>query len=80
VSGRDFTAAKKYRDVAATSRAAIVIVIVIVINDLASLDPWRPRGIEIRCHAQTVGGSEPCIVIHPDRVISWGLDDTDPST
>jgi hypothetical protein len=73
VSGRDFTATKKYRDVAATGRAAIVI------DDLASTDPWRPRGIEIRGHAQTVTGPEPGIVIHPDRVISWGLDDTTPA-
>jgi pyridoxamine 5'-phosphate oxidase family protein len=74
VSGRDFTSTKKYRDVAATGRAAIVI------DDLASADPWRPRGIEIRGHAQTVAGPEPCIVIHPDRVISWGLGDTHPKT
>ncbi len=57
VSGRDFTATKKYRDVAATGRAAIVI------DDLASADPWRPRGIEIRGHAQTVAGPEPCIAM-----------------
>ncbi|MGB9375927.1 MAG: PPOX class F420-dependent oxidoreductase [Mycobacteriales bacterium] len=68
VSGRDFAATKKYRDVAATGRAAIVI------DDMASTDPWRPRGIEIRGHAESVTGSEPHIVIHPDRVVSWGLD------
>ena len=33
---------KKFRDVARTGRAAIVI------DDLASTDPWRPRGIEVR--------------------------------
>jgi pyridoxamine 5'-phosphate oxidase family protein len=74
VRGRNFAASKKYRDVAATGRAAIVI------DDMASIDPWRPRGIEIRGHAETVGGSEPCIVIHPDRVISWGLEDPHPRT
>jgi pyridoxamine 5'-phosphate oxidase family protein len=74
VRGRNFIASKKYRDVAATGRAAIVI------DDLASTDPWKPRGVEVRGDAQTVGGSDPCIVIHPDRVISWGLEEDPPST
>ena len=69
VTGRDFDTTKKYRDVAATGRAAIVV------DDLATVDPWRPRGIEIRGVAEALTEPEPHIRIHADRVISWGLDE-----
>jgi pyridoxamine 5'-phosphate oxidase family protein len=68
VSGRNFAASKKFRDVARTGRAAIVIDEV--------LPPWRPRGIEIRGHAEALEEPEPRIRIHPTRIISWGLDET----
>lgn len=67
IGGRDFAGTKKFRDVARTGKAAIVIDEV--------LPPWRPRGIEIRGHAEAVTDPEPHIVIHPTRVISWGLDE-----
>ncbi|MEV0345084.1 hypothetical protein AB0H88_04915 [Nonomuraea sp. NPDC050680] len=35
------------------------------------LPPWRPRGVEIRGRATTVGDA---IVIHPTRVTSWAMD------
>jgi hypothetical protein len=44
-------------------------------DDLASTDPWRPCGIEIRGRAETVTEPHPLIRIHPDRVIAWGLDE-----
>jgi pyridoxamine 5'-phosphate oxidase family protein len=70
VTGHNFAATKKYRDVAATGHAAIVI------DDLASTDPWQPRGIEVRGRAEVLAGAEPRIRIHPDRIIScWGLAD-----
>jgi len=68
VSGRDFTRTKKYRDVKRTGRAAIVI------DDLASVDPWRPRGVEVRGSAEALDGPRPMIRIHPDRVVSWGIE------
>ena len=68
VTGRGFAGSKKYRDVARAAQAAIVI------DDLASTDPWRPRGIEIRGRAETVTEPHELIRIHPDRVIAWGLD------
>ncbi len=67
VSGHNFEGTKKFRDVEATHHAAIVV------DDLASTDPWRPRGIEIRGEAQAEGGPSPLIRIHPDRVVAWGL-------
>ncbi len=68
VSGRNFAASKKFKDVACTGRAAIVI------DDV--LPPWQPRGIEIRGRAEAVGDPEPVIRIHPERIVAWGLDDT----
>ena len=68
VAGRQFEKSKKYRDVKRSGRAAIVI------DDLASTDPWRPRGVEVRGRAEVVDDPGPMIRIHPDRVVSWGLD------
>jgi pyridoxamine 5'-phosphate oxidase family protein len=67
VGGRNNETSKKFHDVARTGRAAIVI------DDLASTDPWRPRGIEVRGRAETVDDGRPLIRIHPERVRSWGL-------
>jgi pyridoxamine 5'-phosphate oxidase family protein len=67
VSGHDFDRTRKFKNVARTGRAAIVI------DDV--LPPWRPRGVEIRGRAEAVDGAEPRIRIHPERVIGWGLDD-----
>lgn len=68
VGGRDFAGTKKFHDVKRSGRAAIVI------DDLASTDPWRPRGVEVRGSAETIEGDRPRIRIHADRVRSWGLE------
>jgi pyridoxamine 5'-phosphate oxidase family protein len=65
VGGRDFAQSKKFRDVKRNGRAAIVI------DDLASTDPWRPRGIEVRGRADAIEGPDAIIRIHPERIISW---------
>ena len=39
ITGHEFQKTKKFRDVARSGRAAIVI------DDLASTDPWRPRAV-----------------------------------
>jgi pyridoxamine 5'-phosphate oxidase family protein len=65
IGGFQLERTKKYRDAARTGRAAVVI------DDLASVDPWRPRGIEVRGRAETLPGA---IVIHPERIVSWGLE------
>jgi pyridoxamine 5'-phosphate oxidase family protein len=67
VRGRDFERTKKYRDVKRAGRAAIVV------DDLASVDPWHARGVEVRGHAEALDGARPLIRIHPDRVVSWGI-------
>jgi pyridoxamine 5'-phosphate oxidase family protein len=65
IGGRDFARSKKYRDVRRSGRAAIVI------DDV--LPPWRPRGVEVRGRAEALE-EPPMIRIHPDRIVSWGLD------
>jgi pyridoxamine 5'-phosphate oxidase family protein len=68
VSGRQFETTKKFRDAARSGRAAIVI------DDLASIDPWRPRGVEVRGRAEAIPGADALIRIHPARIVSWGLE------
>jgi pyridoxamine 5'-phosphate oxidase family protein len=79
----DMAASKKFRDAQHHPDVAIVI------DDLASVDPWTPRGIEIRGSAETHtdGGAEvgrclgagfpfnPAWVrIRPRRILAWGID------
>jgi pyridoxamine 5'-phosphate oxidase family protein len=66
IGGHDLANTKKFRDIARTHRAAIVI------DDV--LPPWQPRGIEIRGHAEAIMDPAPLIRIHPERIIGWGLD------
>ena len=68
VGGHGLERTKKFRDVARTERAAIVI------DDLASTDPWQPRGIEIRGRGEAIALPTPLIRIHPERIVSWGLE------
>lgn len=71
VGGMNFAETKKFRDAARTGRAAIVI------DDLASVDPWQPRGVEVRGWAETLEEPRALIRIHPERIISWGLESQD---
>ena len=65
IGGHDFASSKKFRDVARTGRAALVIDEV--------LPPLTPRGVEIRGRAEAIDGPEPHIRIHPTRIVSWGM-------
>jgi pyridoxamine 5'-phosphate oxidase family protein len=67
VRGHDLANTKKFRDVARSGRAALVV------DDLASTDPWRPRGIEVRGRAEAVEGPQPLIRIYPERIVAWGI-------
>jgi pyridoxamine 5'-phosphate oxidase family protein len=67
VGGRQLEQTKKFRDVERSGRAALVI------DDLASTNPWRPRGIEIRGGAEAIEEPEATIRIYPERIVSWGL-------
>jgi pyridoxamine 5'-phosphate oxidase family protein len=76
IGGHDFAKRKKFADVRANPKVAFVV------DDLASVSPWRPRGIEIRGRAEllmsggeTFGrGYDPEIFrIRPRRIVSWGI-------
>ena len=76
VGGHRMEATKKYRDVQANGWAAIVI------DDMLSIDPWRPRMLEIRGRADAIpsGGEHlgpgfggAFIRIQLDRINSFGL-------
>lgn len=56
-----------------------------MVDDLASVNPWTVRGIEIRGRAEVLstGGADlgpgfdpEMIRITPQRIISWGVDTT----
>jgi pyridoxamine 5'-phosphate oxidase family protein len=66
IGGLDLERTKKYRDVCRTGRAALEI------DDV--LPPWRPRGVEIRGRAEAVQHPRPLIRIHPERIVSWGIE------
>ena len=72
ISGRDFAATRKYRNVLANPRAALVI------DDV--LPPWQPRAVHVQGPAQAVPadpatGAPALIRITPTKVTSWGLAD-----
>ncbi|MBB5788623.1 PPOX class F420-dependent oxidoreductase [Jiangella mangrovi] len=82
-AGTNFGASRKFHDARAHPEVAYVV------DDLAGVDPWEPRGIEIRGTAETfaAGGEElgaritgvmpfdtAWIRIRARRVLAWGID------
>lgn len=82
-SAANMPASKKFRDARANPDVAVVV------DDLADVDPWTPRGIEVRGRAEIhlSGGAETgkrlgagfpfheaYLAIHPHRIIAWGID------
>jgi pyridoxamine 5'-phosphate oxidase family protein len=81
VGGHDFAQRKKFRDVQRNPRVAIVV------DDLASIDPWRPRMLEVRGQAEVLAtggdrigpGFDPEMFrIRPSRIVSIGIDGEGP--
>ena len=77
IGGHDFAKRKKYRDVQQNAHVALVV------DDIASVNPWTVRGIEIRGTAELLMNGGQSIVqgfdaemfrITPKRIASWGLD------
>jgi pyridoxamine 5'-phosphate oxidase family protein len=76
VGGLNMGASRKFRNLATNPKVAFVV------DDIASLQPWRVRCVEIRGHAEALrdqvpfraGMSAELIRIYPDRVISFGLE------
>ncbi len=71
ITGFDITKTFKYKNVKAGNDK-----VSLVIDDLASVQPWVARGIKIHGTAEIVEGSgRLSLVIHPTRLWSWGVDD-----
>jgi len=76
IGGRDMARTRKFRNVRANPKVALVI------DDV--LPPWRPRSGMVRGDAaalEEATGADgerlgPIIRIHPTQVLSWGLGDT----
>jgi pyridoxamine 5'-phosphate oxidase family protein len=73
-------ATRKYRNVLSHPNVALVV------DDIASVDPWVVRGVEVRGPAEAQesqappgdGMSRQIIRVHPRRIISWGVDPNNP--
>ena len=77
IGGHDFAKRKKFRDVRNNPHVAFVI------DDIASVNPWVVRGIEIRGEARILetGGTEimrqfdpEMFRIKPNKIVSWGIE------
>ena len=66
--GLDITKTVRYRHLNENPQATVVI------DDLASIDPWHPRGVKVRGRAtlEERGGSMR-IRITPEVIWSWGI-------
>ena len=72
ISGFNMGASQKYKNVEANGQVAFVV------DDLETIDPWKPRMIEVRGTAEPIANDDPrksTIRIHPLRVISFGTGD-----
>lgn len=79
IGGYNMGASRKFRNVRAGGAGGHVS---FVVDDVASVTPWRVRGIEIRGDAEALTGQVPytkgvsgeIIRIHPRRIIPWNID------
>jgi len=75
IGGRNMGASRKFANLAGNPKVAFVV------DDIASVQPWRVRCVEIRGRAEALrqqvgqppGFSAEIIRIYPERVISFGL-------
>jgi pyridoxamine 5'-phosphate oxidase family protein len=80
IGGHAMGASRKFRNITANPQVAFVV------DDIASYQPWKVRCVEIRGHAEALtaqtppmpGFSAEIIRIHPNRILSFGLDDAPP--
>jgi len=69
--GLNLARSLKFRNLMANDRVAFVV------DDLASVDPWKPRGVEVRGRARPLVSADGVITIGiiPLNIRSWGLED-----
>ncbi|TMR41958.1 PPOX class F420-dependent oxidoreductase [Actinomadura geliboluensis] len=73
IRGWNLAESRKYRNLRDNDQVAFVV------DDLASVQPWRVRGVEVRGRAEPAvvegpQGADDVIRIHPRVVFSWGID------
>ena len=68
--GFDIPKTVRYRNITVNPQVTVVV------DDLASADPWSPRGIKLIGTATIEDG--PLFRITPSVIISWGINDTTP--
>jgi pyridoxamine 5'-phosphate oxidase family protein len=72
-SGFDITHTVRYRNIQVNPRTTVVV------DDMASIDPWSPRGLKIigSVAIETTEDGER-FRITPEVIISWAINDTTP--
>ena len=45
-----------------------------MIDDLGDTEEWHPRGVEVRGRGEAIALPTPLIRIHPERIVSWGIE------
>ncbi len=73
IRGWNLAESRKYRNLRDNDQVAFVV------DDLASVQPWRVRGVEVGGRAEPAvvegpQGADDVIRIHPRVVFSWGID------
>jgi len=72
ITGFDITKTFKYKNVRAGNG-----LVSLVIDDLASVSPWKARGIKIHGKAEiTEKNGRAFLIILPQRSWSWGIEDS----
>ncbi len=74
IGGRDITKTLKFKNVEAGNH-----LVAFVVDDLESIDPWRPRGIKIHASAEILPpdesqGTGPFLRLTPTVHWSWGIE------
>ncbi|TCO49464.1 pyridoxamine 5'-phosphate oxidase family protein [Kribbella antiqua] len=76
IGGHGLGGSRKFRNIQADPHVSLVV------DDLSTEHGWQVRGVEIRGRAEAIvdvdppmpGFSREIIRIHPERILSWGLD------
>jgi pyridoxamine 5'-phosphate oxidase family protein len=77
IGGHALGKTRKFHNVQRQPRVSFVV------DDLESVDPWTPRGIEIRGTAEALdyggavlgpGFGQELIRLYPRRIVAWGID------
>lgn len=73
VSGRNNKRTLKYKNAQSNEQAALVV------DDLATVKPWRPRGIKVHGRVDLVfrkgyAGEKEYLRLKPERKWSWGIE------